>query len=391
MNDIIITKQAGGLNRTLPGEDHVSAILMYLATLPAGFSTSAREKTIYSVSEAEDLGIAKGSSNYGVLHYHISEYFRMQPNGELWIGLYSVPVGTYDFAELATLQRAANGRIRQAAIFTPELTFATSQVTAIQTVCTTLYNEHKPLVVVYAADTSAISDLATLADLKALTADSVAVVIGQDAGGEGADLFDSTDKSVTCIGAVLGALSASAVHENIGWIGKFNFSNGAELETLSLATSGAPLIKAQTESLLTAICDKGYIFLRKHIGILGSYANDSFTAVAATSDYAYLENQRTIQKAVRSLRTYLLPDLSGPLSLKTDGTLSPATAAHFESLCQQALDQLKRNGEISAYKANVNPAQNVLSTSQLVVGVQIIPVGVARTIQVNIGFTTSIS
>ena len=48
-------------------------------------------------------------------------------------------------------------------------------------------------------------------------------------------------------------------------------------------------------------------------------------------------------------------------------------------------------GELSAAKATVDPTQDVLSTSELVISVQLIPVGVAHTIIINVGFTTQIS
>ena len=405
MNSIIFNKEQGGLGRPLQGEDHISGLLMYIdsgtATLPSGFSSTAREKVVYSLVEAEALGIAKGSSTHGALHYHISEFFRMQPLGELWLGIYDEPTGTYDFNEIKSLQYAAANKIRQVAVFAPQIDFTSTftisstafhnnaQVNNLQTVATALYTENKPLIILYAPNVPRTTALTALLDLTTLEADSVSVVIGQDGAADGAALFGTTHPSVTCVGAVLGAVSAALVSENIGWIQKFNFSNGNELDVITF--SNGVSYTSLSEGQLSAVDAKGYIFLRKHVGINGSYVNDSHTAVADTSDFAYLENQRTIQKAIRSMRTYLLPALSGPLDLKKDGTLSHSTAKYYETLCQKALDQMQRDGEISAYTANVNPAQNVLSSSKLVIGILVIPVGIARQIEVNIGFTLSIN
>jgi hypothetical protein len=85
-----------------------------------------------------------------------------------------------------------------------------------------------------------------------------------------------------------------------------------------------------------------------------------------------------------------LPDLNAPLVVNSDGTLKDATVSYFEALGQNATDQMEKDGEISASKVTVDPAQDVLTTSQLTVSCKIVPVGVARNIVVNIGFTVSI-
>src|SRR6056297_3237653 len=55
----------GGLGRQLPGRDHVSGMLFYMADgdLPSGFATDDRNKVVYSVQEAEDLGILRDFSD----------------------------------------------------------------------------------------------------------------------------------------------------------------------------------------------------------------------------------------------------------------------------------------------------------------------------------------
>jgi len=52
---------------------------------------------------------------------------------------------------------------------------------------------------------------------------------------------------------------------------------------------------------------------------------------------------------------------------------------------------MKVAGEVSDYTVLIDPAQNVLSTSQLVISFQLLPVGVARNIVINDGFTTQIA
>jgi hypothetical protein len=133
------------------------------------------------------------------------------------------------------------------------------------------------------------------------------------------------------------------------------------------------------------------IFLKKHTGISGSYFNDSHTAITQTSDYAQIENNRTIDKAIRGINTSLLPSLNSPLQLNADGTLSETTIAYFESQAGVSLDAMVRDAEISAFEVTIDPAQDVLATSKIIIAVAIVINGVARYIEVPIGFKPSLN
>ncbi|MEI2422096.1 DUF2586 family protein, partial [Arthrospira platensis SPKY2] len=72
---------------------------------------------------------------------------------------------------------------------------------------------------------------------------------------------------------------------------------------------GSPY-SALTAGQLQTLHEKGYIFMVKHVGMAGTYLNDSFTATAPNSDFAYIENNRTMDKAQRGVYTALLPKIS---------------------------------------------------------------------------------
>ena len=504
-NSLTFVKGAGGLGRELPGEDHISAYLHYTsATLPTGFSSGSRIKLVYSVAEAEALGITDASlgataststfevtnkgavgdtmsftcstitgaqtgvpvvlasytqvtadvtslttaaarlsaeinlgtathgftaspstatvtitapknqgvflntgspyvativgtlagtlvqnvvtgvmSTIDIMHYNISEYFRMQPKGVLYIGIYAV---TTDFAEVSTMQNYSQGVIRQMGVYTHE-TFATGDVTKLQTQATAMEAVYKPLEILYLGNFSAVSDLTTLSQLHALTAQNVSPCFGQDGAETGYHLWKATAKSIGCLGTTLGTVSLAKVNESIAWIGKFNIADG-EFETLAFANGTA--LNTLTDGQINAVDDKGYIFLKKHVGLDGSYFDNPYTAVAVISDYSRINFNRTINKAIRSLRTYILPTLASPLLVNTDGTLTEDVIAYYETLGQRALDIMVRNGELSGFTITINPAQNVISTSTLTIAVALLLVPSADVIVVNIGFATSL-
>lgn len=326
-------------------------------------------------------------SAMAVWHYHIAEFFRLQPKGQLYVGFFAVP-GSYDFTEIATIQNFANGKVRQLGVYKDSAAFSTSDITAIQAVCTTLAGLHKPLNVLYGADLSSVSDLSTLTDLSLLTANNVSAVISQDGAGLGSYLYTTGGKSVTTLGATLGAVAFASVSDDIAWVSKFNISNGVECDTIAFANG--QLLTAISTSLQNTLDDYRYIFLVKYTGIAGSYFNDSHCAIVVSSDYAYIENNRTIDKAIRGIYSSVLPALNSPLTLNSDGTLTDTTIAYFTGLAEVNLAQMVRDVELSAYAVTIDSTQNVLSTSNLTIAVKLVPIGVARQITVNIGFTLSI-
>lgn len=349
----------------------------YVATLSAGATLAG------TLTQNVVAGVA---SLLALYHYHIAEYFRLQPQGQLWVGFYAI---AYTFAEIQTVQQASGGIIRQFGVYVNGHTATSADLTLMQGISNALDAISMPCQILYGGDISATTDLTTLTDLSALSDQKVSWVIGQDGGGLGNFLYLCYGKSITCLGATLGAVAFAAVNENIGWVAKFNMSNGVELETITFA-NGA-LISSQAASLLNAINTKQYIFLIKHVGISGSYHNDSWTATAATNDYVSIEAGRTMDKAIRGIRTSVLPQLASPITVNADGTLSANVIANFKALCEAALNTMLANGEISARKVIINPVQNVLSTSKLAITIKIVPVGVAREIDVTIGYALNLN
>jgi len=195
-------------------------------------------------------------------------------------------------------------------------------------------------------------------------------------------------KSVPALGTVLGAMSLAKVSENIGWVQKFDLSGTNVFQSGGLVFGTA--YRDLTENQKTDITNKHYTFIETHYGISGSYFTDSWTATLRTSDYATIENNRTINSLIRSVRPEVLPLLKSPLFVTSAGKLTNGTVAIFENSVKRGADVLTTSQDISAYSVLINPDQDVLTTSQVVVTLRVVPVGVAREIVVNIGFTTAL-
>jgi len=377
----------GGLGRPLTGKDHYSGILWWNDNLPAGYGTD-NVKAFFSLEEAEAAGITSAAAQFDILHYQVSEFFRINPLGVLYVGIFPVPATTYDYTELETMQNEANGDIRQFAVWENLTAFTTAPLTTIQSILTGLLDNYQPSVAVYSADFSAIADLGTLTDLTGLAAEAVSVAIGQDGDAVGAGLATSEAQSIPTIGAQLGAISFAKVSDSIAWVGKFPLVTGNELKVPALANGDK--VSTKTPAFLNTLNDRGYTFIKRFVGRENTYFNNSLTATSSTSDFSTTENNRTIQKAVREIYVRSLDLLNSPITVNPDGTLTEDAIQTFRSKAVEALDQMAANTEISAFEVLIDPSQDVLSTSKIEVTVKIVPVGVAREIVYNIGFTTNI-
>jgi len=386
---ITFKKQNDGLSGVLPGEDHISGLLFY-GTAPSGYAIGGVPvRQIASTKQAEDLGIV-GTGSTKVWHYHISEFFRIQPNSLLWVGIFTAPTLAvdYTFEEIKIIQTEANGKIRQIGVYV-QIPLATPQINLLEGIYNDLFDdEYSPLSIIYAADIQSVTDLATLPDLRALAAENVSVVIGQDGGARGKALFDDIDKSITCLGALLGTISKAAVHENIGWIEQFNVG-ATELDIPAFANGD--LFKSKTKAEIQALSNKGYIFLKKERGIGGTYFNDSHTCTSLSNDFNRIERNRTIDKAVRGVRAALLPQQNSPVLIDpANGKLDPETIAYFTSLANRPIQQMERDGELSGYSVFIDPDQNFLTQGKLTVSIKNVPLGIVFDFDVSIGFTNKV-
>lgn len=371
-----------------------SAANVLLTYTTKGWGTNiVLSATVTGAIAAPALTQFTGAINDPYIHiwYHAKRYFIAQPNGVLWLGIFPTS-GTLNFNEITTIQNYAEGQVRLFGIYqnTTNTAFATGQVTTLQGVADTNYNDHRPVDVIYTPNINGTA-LSALADLSALTAKNVLVDIGQDGDAEGNRLYVYLGKSIGTLGACLGIAAFAKVHENLGYVAKFNLA-AKDTEFAVPAFSNGVKFRDQSTSLLNVLYTYHWTFIKKHIDYTGTYFVDAKTAIADTSDYSTLENNRTINKVIRNVRTSLMPQLNGPVYVDaTSGKLTADTIGYLESLANAPVEQMEKDGELSGYKIIINPEQDVLSTGTLELTIQNVPVGVSRNINVNVGFVTKVS
>lgn len=388
MNGVKFTRENGGLARSLQGTDPISGLIVY------GESTHGKA-LLLSVEELEVLGITP--QNSPVLHYHVSEFFRISEGAKLY--LQSVASSDGNFTEIKILQNFAEGNIKQLAIcdFKTPISELAIHVAKLNQLAGDLAKNNTPLQVIYSAKITS-EDMLSLPNLHTLNAERVSVTIAQDSTGYGGYL-STIMPSIGATGTLLGAIAKAKVHESVAWVEKQNLISTAYPKALTadiqknaewdgIGFCDGSQINNYSPQQLQSLQEKGYLFCGKYAGRTGTFFNESFTATILESDFAYIENNRVIDKAQREVARVLLPKISGPAYIDPDtGYIEASTVAGLEALCDASLDEMKRQGEISGYSVAIDPTQRLLTSSKLEVILKIVPVGTMRQIEVKIGLT----
>lgn len=389
--------QDGALGQQLPEKNHVSALIVYCDT-----SNSSNKYGVYnSINDAIADGFTPANPNVWevVAYHHIKNFFRKNKNATLYVRVFPTAAGSFSVIEW--LQTQAEGQIRQFGIHAQApVTDIPTDMELIQARLNALQANYTPAVAVVGwATTPAPDDLHDLTN--GIDAHSVAAMIGglygdSSATEVGASYLKNTllpssavtDCEIPAIGTALGTLSAAQLHENIGWVDKYNLLGGTNDNIPSISNSGP--IAGHSLGDMDTWADKGYMFIRTFSGYAGAYISNDVTATLATSDYNSLRNNRVINECIRRMYVYYVPLINAPITLNTNGTLTESSRKLYESKGASALESRFTNGNISAYECYVNPSQNVLSTNKVTVNARIIPIGCSSFIDINLGFAPTL-
>lgn len=388
---LTIKRENGNVPKTLAGEDHITGFIAYLAAseLPESFKTE-HVQALSTIDKAEEAGITSDAASWMVrmLHYQLSETFRLNPAISLYVGLFEKPQSdSYTFSEIKTVQNYSGGRVRQIGVWCGDRALSEDDLVAIQGQADTLEAQGAELSVVYAPKVVSVKTIST--SLAGGGKCRVSVLIGQAGSGTGAELYkdkaNASKASVSGLGVVMGLLSRAKVHQSIAWVKEF--PTGISLPAFGDGTLLRDMDKALVEQLDTA----RYLFFVTQQGQSGSYMNDSHTMDSATSDYASIESVRTMDKGARGVRTYVIPELGGNVYVDPEtGKLASYTVSHLETVAGQALEVMEKAGELSGYKAEIDPEQDVASSSTVDIVLKKVAVQVMRHVSVKIGFAKSI-
>lgn len=364
MQSLVISRESGNIPQKIEGRDHYSGLLFLYDDTSYSSAGHPQDITLSSATEASAAGF--DTSTYE--GSQVQQAFALNPGLVLYVS--HRPRTTKD--AVIEIQSEAKGELRQVGVV--DMTGAAptkATVADLQRQAQALDEAAMPLSIILAPAVESASGLPT--DLRG-AAPNVSIMIGGDPAHEGKP----------AIGALIGVLSARAVNESVAWVQRCR--TGLSEAVLTDGTRYAD----QTQSALTGLDEAGYIYTRTYPGITGCYFSDSHTLDSATGDYAYIERERTMDKAVRGTRTNLLPELGRPLAFNADGSLRADTLQHLRTVAGKAVEQMEKDGEVSGWAVDVDPEQDVLGTSTVKFSVHAVPMGVMRKAAVSIGFAQSV-
>lgn len=389
------------------------------ADVANGISGIALGQTVKltSLTDAEAYGIneAYDSTNSLSVYRHVSEFYRICPNGTLYLMLYSGNMEAAFAEEYAKkLIVDANGEIRILGIANtpteeateylngfPEDVFGSIQLG--QQLYDWAFSTFRPCQVILEGRDFNVANAASALDLRNITindqvleAFKVSVCIAQD--WKFADELDPIRKKMADLGTMLGSIAKKAVNENIGEVEGGNLVDVTNNKWLVAGLSNHQTV-AGWDSQLEALDSKGYVFAISYTGIAGYYWNNDHTCTPIKKDKEGYFNEYTISygrthdKAVRDLRTCLLPKVKStqPVDPNT-GKLPQALVTYFERLADDdVFNTMAAEGLITAGKTTVDPNSDLLiSPRELKVSFVLVPTGQIDEIKGTINLKTSI-
>ena len=407
----------------IQGADAITGLLATGVAVEAdvanGISGIALGQTVKltSLTDAEAYGIneAYDSTNSLSVYRHVSEFYRICPNGTLYLMLYSGNMEAAFAEEYAKkLIVDANGEIRILGIANtpteeateylngfPEDVFGSIQLG--QQFYDWAFSTFRPCQVILEGRDFNVANAASALDLRNITindqvleAFKVSVCIAQD--WKFADELDSIRKKMADLGTMLGSIAKKAVNENIGEVEGGNLVDVTNNKWLVAGLSNHQTV-AGWDSQLEALDSKGYVFAISYTGIAGYYWNNDHTCTPIKKDKEGYFNEYTISygrthdKAVRDLRTCLLPKVKSTQPVDpTTGKLPQALVTYFERLADDdVFNTMAAEGLITAGKTTVDPNSDLLiSPRELKVSFVLVPTGQIDEIKGTINLKTSI-
>lgn len=408
-----IIKANGGLGQQAPSDRNVGALIF-----AQGYEVGSTFEfdTVYELNSVDDiaeLGLTAATDanaaadTTALCYYHISEYFRLNPDGKLFV-LAGDGIAAADLDDAAdTIMAAAGNGVRYMGIvfgFDPAatLTIATGFADFVTTAQNTMqaWRDARADEFVY-VDAIVIEGVAastTLADLKTRDCAQVSIVVACDFGY--LESYAAAFKKTAAVGTALGSIGVRMLSESIGSVtierppaskrGRPNYTlvDTRNNRWLIVGLSTGELFNDLTQAVRDELTTKAYIYAGQYESYSGVYFNGEATLTLATDDYNTIHANRIWDEATRGVRRALIPRMNSRVQIDpTTGRIKPSTIADWDAAAKRELEVLLKEGEISDFRFTLDPQQDVIATGKVVVSLAITPQGIAKEIEATIGFS----
>lgn len=409
-----IIKVNGGLGQQAPSDRNVAGLIIQKGYVVAD---TFQADTVYELNGMDDaaaLGLSAASdanasaTTTGMAWYHISEFFRLNPDGKLYV--YNGSSGTTPFAAddaADKLMAASANGIRFLGLvygFAPDAAHVTTGgfggTVAADIVAAQLWVEERAAAFVY-VDAVVIEGMAAatvLVDLKALDAPQVHVTVACDHGYFAS--YAAGFKKTAAVGTVLASIGVRMLSESIGSVtlerypaqargqADYSLTDARRNRWVSYGLSTGEAFNDLSQNVRDNLTAKAYGFVGRYEGYAAVCYNADPTCTLVTDDYNTIHINRVWNESARMVRRALIPRMNSRVRIDSvSGKIDPATIADWDAAAKRQLDTLLAEGEIADYRFTIDPAQDVIATDKVSTKLTITPQGIAKAIEAEIGFT----
>jgi hypothetical protein len=403
-----VNKLQGGLNRQNDSTDNHFGIIGSLPAAILALLPDVEVNKAIELNQIEDLQ-AKGfnesfdANNKILVHYHISEFFRLAPEAKLFF----IPTTEQSLKEAVPVlipAVRANSTIKGLGLFgfTDELmTLNIDKIQADLVDEFTKENRDIDFVLVEGkpktGETFVINDLPNLRENKGT---NISVLLSQD---PAIARLESEYADHVSIGSALGMLAVRFLSENLGSVNielkprskralaDYPLTDSVAGRWLDANLSDRTPVGEISKIDLKNLINKGYILAAGYEGYAGIFFTGSSTAVEKASDYSTIENNRVWNAGKRAIRQALLPHVKGKVKKDPQtGFIATTILAQWQGDCNKALEKMESAGHISGFEVTIDSNQIVNDETPVKVRALMVANGIVHEFDVDLGLTNNI-
>ena len=370
ISKIKFNRLSGGTGSIVVDNTRVSGMLIVSGTAGLAGTSGDIEMKVFTIEAVKDLGLSEA------VKYQIKNYLDIS---ESYLYL-KIITETSDYSEVETLALYANGECGQIGVYDLDTEFVITDLSALHNIAIGLTNDKIPtqILLCKSIGSTLIEDLVDLSESEYF---KTSLHIGED-------LTKRDELGLDFLGSVgvdLGLVARTPLGESLAWVKKNNIQDGKLFAEVGFIDGST--FSSKTKTVLDLLSDRQLSFYRKFPNDIGVYPAFDSTAVSNSSDFNTIANNLVYDWSLRRLNATLIPELNSKLGVQSGGVISEPSAVYYEELCNRVLNSMKINGELSDFEVAIDRAQNVVANDTLEITVLLLGNGVARYIELDLGYT----
>lgn len=369
--------------------------LVCCGILPGGAATYTVLGTsvkLIQPSDADALGFtaAYDITNKVLIRYHIDEFFRINPEGVLWLQVVAQTTTLTQMADktLNFAKKLVNDSLKAVKtiglVRNPAVGYISTLTGGLDNDVNTAIPKAQELVDDFATQNVYINSIViegrevngvigSIGDQRTAASPNVHVAILQD---KDVANLDALFAKHAAVGTLLGSIGIRRVEEDYGTINVANnpdkgavsypLNDAATAKWLNPAISSGTLVSALTVAEVKTLKDRAYIFADSYPEFEGVYLVGSAACTALTSDFAYGVITRVWNRGARIFIKKIIPKMNSTVETDANGFISSITAASWKEDVnnpRNGLGTLVVDGHAQETDAFIPPNQPIVTNS----------------------------